>query len=153
MNEILWTVEGWRFDEGGGGGGGGTNKYMHMKRQIGQKLTHLPQVSHRCVSELGHRGFGNGLSSVRHQAITWTNAGALSIGFLGINFSEIRIGILLCSFKKIYLKISAANMATILSWGDELKGTTSTINLIPSGPMLMMKGKIWPLIYSSWPSI
>ena len=33
----------------------------------------------------------NGLSPVRRQAITWTNADLLSIGPLGTNFSEIRI--------------------------------------------------------------
>ena len=36
-------------------------------------------------------GSGNGLSPVRRQAINWHNAGLLSIGPLGINFSEIRI--------------------------------------------------------------
>ena len=34
---------------------------------------------------------GNGMSPVRHQAITWTNANLLSIGPLGTNFCEIRI--------------------------------------------------------------
>ena len=38
-------------------------------------------------------GSGNGLSPVWHQAITWTNAGLLSIGRLGTNFSEIQIKI------------------------------------------------------------
>ena len=33
-------------------------------------------------------GSGNGLSPLRCQAITWTNAGLLSIGLLGTNFSE-----------------------------------------------------------------
>ena len=37
-------------------------------------------------------GPGNGLSPVRRQAITWTNADLLSIGLLGTNFSEIRNG-------------------------------------------------------------
>ena len=36
-------------------------------------------------------GSGNGLSPVRRQAITWTNGDLLSIGPLGINFSEIQI--------------------------------------------------------------
>ena len=35
-------------------------------------------------------GSGNGLSPVRRQAITWTNAKLLSIGLLGTNFSEIQ---------------------------------------------------------------
>ena len=38
---------------------------------------------------------GNGLSPDPHQAITWTNAGLFSIGLLGPDFSEIRIGILI----------------------------------------------------------
>ena len=58
---------------------------------------------------------GNGLSPVRRQAITWTNAGLLSIGLIGINFSEIRIGILSFSLKKMHLKLSSAKMVTILS--------------------------------------
>ena len=33
----------------------------------------------------------NGLSPIRRQAIIWTNAGLLSIGPLGTNFSEILI--------------------------------------------------------------
>ena len=33
-------------------------------------------------------GSGNGLSSVRRQTITWTNAGLLSLGPLGTRFSE-----------------------------------------------------------------
>ena len=36
-------------------------------------------------------GSDNGLSPVRHQAITWTNAHMSSIGPLGTNLSEIRI--------------------------------------------------------------
>ena len=62
---------------------------------------------------------GNGLSPVRRQAITWTNAGLLSIGLLGSNFNEIWIRILPFSFKKIHLKMSSAKMAAILSRGDE----------------------------------
>ena len=36
-------------------------------------------------------GSGNGLSPVRRQAIIWNNAGLLSIGPMGTNFSKIRI--------------------------------------------------------------
>ena len=64
---------------------------------------------------------GNGLSPVRHQAITWTNASLLSIELLGTNLSEIRIGILSFSLKKMHLKLSSAKMAAILFRGDELK--------------------------------
>ena len=55
-------------------------------------------------------GPGNGLSLVRCQAITWTNAGLLSIGLMGTYFSEIWIEILSFSFKKMQLKMSSARM-------------------------------------------
>ena len=46
---------------------------------FGQQLTHLPLVSHICISELGQHWFSNGLSPVRRQATTWTNADLLLI--------------------------------------------------------------------------
>ena len=46
---------------------------------------------HTCVSKLTITGSNNGLSPGQHQAIFWTNAGILSIGPLGTNFSEIFI--------------------------------------------------------------
>ena len=60
-------------------------------------------------------GSGNGLSLVWHLAITWTNPGLLSNGFLGTNFREVQIGILSFSFRKMHLKLSSAKMAAILS--------------------------------------
>ena len=62
-------------------------------------------------------GSNNGLSPVQHQAITQTNAGILLIGPLGTNSSEIRIGNLSFSFKKMHLKLLSAKMAAILSRG------------------------------------
>ena len=62
-------------------------------------------------------GPGNGLSPIRRQAITWTNAGLLLIGLLGTYFNEIWIGILTFSFKKMPLKMLSAKMTTILSRG------------------------------------
>ena len=62
-------------------------------------------------------GWGNSLLPVWHQAITWTNAALLSIGLLGTNFSEIWIGILSFSFKKMHLKMLSAKMATNFSRG------------------------------------
>ena len=50
-------------------------------------------------------GSGNGLSPVRHQAITWTNADILSIRPLGTNFTEIRITIHNFSFMKMHMKM------------------------------------------------
>ena len=60
---------------------------------------------------------GNGLSPIRYQAITWTNAGLLSIGLLEMNFSEIWIWILSFPFKKMHLNMSSAKTAAILSRG------------------------------------
>ena len=66
---------------------------------------------------------GNGLSPVRRQAITWTNADVLSIGPSGTNFSEISIKIQHFPFTNMHLDISSAidrYMAAILSRGDGL---------------------------------
>ena len=54
-------------------------------------LTHWGRVTHICVSNLAIIGSDNGLSPGRRQAIIWTNAGILSIGPFGTNFSEILI--------------------------------------------------------------
>ena len=69
--------------------------------------THWGRVTHKCVSKLTIIGSDNGLSSDRHQAIIWTNAGILLIGPLGTNFSEILIEILIFSIKKMRLKVSS----------------------------------------------
>ena len=66
------------LSEGGGGGG------------------------HICVGKLTTIGSDNGLSPGRRQAIIWTNAGILSIGPLGTNFSEILIAIQTFSFTKMH---------------------------------------------------
>ena len=65
-------------------------------------------------------GSGNGLLPVRRQAITWTNAGLLSIGPLETNFSEIRIEIQIFSFTKIDLKMSSAKWRPFCLGEDEL---------------------------------
>ena len=51
---------------------------------------------------------GNGLSPVRRQATTWTNADLLLIGPSETHFSEISIEIQTFSLKKIRLKMSSA---------------------------------------------
>ena len=68
-------------------------------------------VPHICVSA----GSDNGKSSIRHQAITWTNAGLLWNGPLGTNFSEI-----LMKTQKMYLEISSAK------WQPFVPGRTYT---------------------------
>ena len=70
-------------------------------------LTHWGRVTHICVSKLTIIGSDNGLSPDRRQVIIWTNAGMLLIGPLGTNFSEILIGILTFSFKKMRLEVSS----------------------------------------------
>ena len=65
-------------------------------------------MTHICVGKLTIIGWDNGLSPERRQAMIWTNAGILSIGPLGTNFSEILIEIQTFSLKKIRLKMSSA---------------------------------------------
>ena len=65
-------------------------------------------MTHICVGELTIIGSDNGLSSARRQAIIWTNAEILLIGPLGINFSEILIGIQTFSLRKMHLTMSSA---------------------------------------------
>ena len=71
-------------------------------------LTHWGRVTHICISKLTTIGLDNGLLPDWHQAIIWTNGGILLIRPLGTNFSEILIGILTFSFKKMRLKVSSA---------------------------------------------
>ena len=68
-------------------------------------LTHWGRATHICVGNLTIIGSDNGLSPDRRQAIIWTNAGILSTGPLGTNFSEILIEIYTFSFKKMHLKM------------------------------------------------
>ena len=70
-------------------------------------LTHWDRVTHICVGNLTITGSDNDLSPGRCQAIIRTNAGILSIGLKGTNFSEIWIGMRSFSFKKMHLKRSS----------------------------------------------
>ena len=82
----------------------------HMARipcKVQLHLTHWGRMTHICVGELAIIGSDNGLSPGRRQAIIWTNAGILSIGPLGTNFSEILIEMQTFSFKKTHLKMSS----------------------------------------------
>ena len=71
-------------------------------------LTHWGRVTHMCVGNLAIIGPDDGLSPSRCQAIIWTNAGILFIAPCETNFSEILIGIQMCSFKKMHLKMLSA---------------------------------------------
>ena len=77
--------------------------------QFGVKpSTHWGQVTHLCIGNLTIIGSDNGLCPGRRQAIISINTGILLICLLGTNFSEILIGILAFSFKKMCLKVSPA---------------------------------------------
>ena len=64
-------------------------------------------------------GSGNGLSPVRRQGITWTNADLLSLRLLGTNFGEVWFEIQNVSFIKCHVRSKNAicEMAAILSEG------------------------------------
>ena len=79
-----------------------------MFSPVYNELTHWGQVTHLCISKLTIIGSYNGLSPSQRQAIIWTNAGILSIGPLGMDFSEILMEIDTFSFKKMRLKILSA---------------------------------------------
>ena len=64
-------------------------------------------MTHIYVGNLTIIGSDNGLSPGGRQAIIWNNAGILSIGLLGTNFSEILVEILTFSFKKMRLNVSS----------------------------------------------
>ena len=70
-------------------------------------LTHWGRVTHIYVSTLTIIGLDNGLSPGLHQAMIRTNAGILSIGPLGTNFSEILLEIYTFSFTKMHWKMSS----------------------------------------------
>ena len=60
-------------------------------------------------------GPDNSLSPGRRQAIIWTNAGILLIGHLGTNFGDFFIEIKAFSLTNLYLNVSSAKAAAILS--------------------------------------
>ena len=65
-------------------------------------------------------GSDNGLSPIRRQAIIWTNAGLLSIGPLGTNFSEVLIKIQ----NWMHLKMSSAKWRPFCPVGGWVNGIT-----------------------------
>ena len=80
---------------------------VSLNKMMNRQLTHWGRVTHICVGNLTIIGSDSGLSPGRRQAIIWTNAGILSIGPLGTDFSEILIKIHTFSFKKMNLKMSS----------------------------------------------
>ena len=64
----------------------------------------MPQI---CINELGSFSSGNDLSPVRYQAITWTNAGLLSL-------KSPRFGVTLCfQFVSAAATIFASHVKTV----------------------------------------
>ena len=66
-------------------------------------------------------GSGNGLSPVRRQAITETDADILSIGLLETNFNEILIDVHDFSLINMHLKMSSEKWRPFCPGGDELR--------------------------------
>ena len=87
-------------------------------------------------------GSGNGLSPIRHQAITWTNDGLMPIGLLGTNVYEIWIGILNIFIQENALNMSSAKMAAILSKGegDELRWISQGYPILQQPPAMNLMG-------------
>ena len=83
-------------------------------------LTHLPLCRIYASEIWVSSDSGIGLSPVRRQAITWTNADLLSIGPLGTNFSEISVDIQTFSLNKIHLKMASAIFPPNCPGGDVL---------------------------------
>ena len=103
-------------------------------------LTHWGWVTHICVSKLTIIDSYNGLSPGRRQAIIWTNAGILLIGYLGTNFSEVLIEIHIFSFKKIDLKMSSGEWRPFCLGLNVLK----LINVSKRGPWcVLLCGLFW----------
>ena len=105
-------------------------------RLVVQKfVSSLKHMSHWCriyeSGDLASVGSGNGLSPVRRQVITWTNAGLLSIGHLGTNFSEIRIEIRNISLKKMHLDMSSVKLAAMSSRGIRVNSSVANNALAP----------------------
>ena len=68
-----------------------------------------------CVNKLTIIGSDNGLPPDWCQAIIWTNAGTLSIGPSGTNFSEISIKFLNSFIQETAFERVVCDMAAILS--------------------------------------
>ena len=93
-------------------------------------------------------GTGNGLSPIRRQAITSTNAVLLSIGLLGTSFSEILIGIMSFSWEKMHLKMSSGKWQPFCPGLNVLKQTTKIQLKLGHGRVITshMKQWIWLVI-------
>ena len=80
---------------------------FHAKFPGANEWIHWGRVTHISIGKLTIIGSDNGLLPGQRQVIIWTNAGILSIGPLGTNFSEILIVIQTFSFNKMHLKMTS----------------------------------------------
>ena len=98
---------------------------------------HLPRPVIHSPGQIFTR-IGERVSANFPACISWTSAGLLSIGLLGTNFIEIQIEFLSLSFKKMYLKLSSAKMAAILSMstGRWVKFSIMAMTTEPEASML-----------------
>ena len=91
-------------------------------------------------------GSGNGLSPGRRQAITWTNAGLLSIRPLGTNFSEIQIKVHNFSFIIMHLKLSSVKwqpfcaFCLLIAWHSYVWGHLVEQWRLTSSPLFVWAG-------------
>ena len=93
------------------------DKKKKKRKSVKKLKTLMPDI---CVSEMGQRCSGNGLSPVRRQAMTWINADLLSIAPLGTKFSKIQTEIQNFSVIKMQLKMASAKWQPFRSGRDEL---------------------------------
>ena len=94
---IVWVNMGWRL--------------VSSKRRrssclffVSESANYLHLPLYICLNALNQYWSGDGLPLVRCQAITWANAGLLSVGTLPINFSEIGTKIQNLLYLKMHLK-------------------------------------------------
>ena len=85
---------------------------------------------------------GNGFSS----AITWTSAGLLSIGLLGMNFSEIWIRFYHFHLRKCILKCCLPNWWPFCPGADELTFSPWTKKSLSTITFVWMKISIWRIL-------
>ena len=102
-------------------------------RVVQAVLTHLPYCCKYASEYWVSIGWGNGLSLIRRQAITQTNANLLPNGPLRTSFSEILIEIQIFSFKKMLLKMSSAIFSRNCPEEDVLNLANVSTALLPSG--------------------
>ena len=96
-------------------------------------------MTHIYVRKLSIIDSDNGLSPSRRRAIIRTNAGILSIGPLGTNFSDILIEIHTFSLKKMHLKMSSGKWRPYCLGLHVLKRQMSTKTSSPASRLFVQQ--------------